>query len=250
MLVHRVIALDVLCIDLMNSKHLLSYRMAEHVEHFIGPEESGESVHHQGHDHGQGHGQGQAFGVDDQQNVPPPNQPYFGFMQGFRPPPTDEEIFVKLKKHGAEEFVGTTDPTVAEEWLRKFERIAERFNCTLEQKLKFATFLLEKDALDWWEIVPGSRNRPMTLTWDDFLYEFKIKYTPPIYRDKKKREFLDLQQNEMSVEEYDLKFTRLSKYAPEEVATEELKRNRFEKGLRLEIREKMAVRPLIYVILK
>ena len=42
----------------------------------------------------------------------------------------------------------------------------------------------------------------------------------------------------------------LSKYAPEEVATEELKRNRFEKGLRLEIREKMAVRPLTYVVLK
>ena len=119
-------------------------------------------MHHQGHDHGQGHGQGQAFGVDDQQNIPPPNQPYLGFMQGFRPPPTDEEIFVKLKKHGAEEFVGTTNPTVAEEWLRKFERIAERFNCTPEQKLKFATFLLEKDALDWWETVPGSRNRPMT----------------------------------------------------------------------------------------
>ena len=54
----------------------------------------------------------------------------------------------------------------------------------------------------------------------------------------------------MSVEEYDLKFTRLAKYAPEEVATEELKRNRFEKGLRLEIREKMAVRPLTYVVLK
>ena len=168
-------------------------------------------------------------------------------MQGFRPPPTDEEIFVKLKKHGAEEFVGTTNPTVAEEWLRKFERISERFNCSPEQKLKFATFLLEKDALDWWEIVPGSRIRPIILSWDDFLHEFEIKYTPPIYRDKKKRQFLDLQQNEMSVEEYDLKFIRLSKYAPEEVATEELKRNRFEKGLRLEIREKMAVRPLTYV---
>ena len=111
--------------------------MVEHGEHFIGPEESGESVN----DHGQGHGQGQAFRVDDQQNVPPPNQPYFGFMQGFRPPPTDEEIFVKLKKHGAEEFVGTTDPTMAEEWLRKFERIAERFNCTPEQKFKVCNFL-------------------------------------------------------------------------------------------------------------
>ena len=54
----------------------------------------------------------------------------------------------------------------------------------------------------------------------------------------------------MSVEEYDLKFTRLFKYAPEEVATEELKRNKFEKGLRLEIREKMAIRPLTYVVLK
>ena len=102
----------------MCSKHLLSYRMAEHGEHFIGPKESVESIH----DHGQ------ALGLDDQQNVPPPNQQFFKFMQGYRPPPTDEEIFVKLKKYGAEEFVGTTDPTMAEEWLRKFERIAERFN--------------------------------------------------------------------------------------------------------------------------
>ena len=47
-LMHRVIALDVLCIGWRCSKHLLSYRMAEHGEHFIGPEESGESVH----DHG------------------------------------------------------------------------------------------------------------------------------------------------------------------------------------------------------
>ena len=46
--------------------------------------------------------------------------------------------------------------------------------------------------------------------------------------------------------DYDLKFTRLSKYAPEEVATDELKMNRFERGLKLEIREKLAVRPLTY----
>ena len=41
-----------------------------HDEHFIGPEESGESVH----DHGP------AFGLDDQQNVPPPNQQFFEFI--------------------------------------------------------------------------------------------------------------------------------------------------------------------------
>ena len=65
MLVHCAFALDVLCIGRMCSKHLLSYRMAEHDEHFIGPEESGESVHD--------HGQSQALGLDDQSNLPPPN---------------------------------------------------------------------------------------------------------------------------------------------------------------------------------
>ena len=39
---------------------------------------------------------------------------------------------------------------------------------------------------------------------------------------------------------------RLSKYAPEEVATDELKRNKFERGLNLEIREKMAIKPPTY----
>ena len=39
---------------------------------------------------------------------------------------------------------------------------------------------------------------------------------------------------------------QLSKYAPEETATEELKRNKFEKGLSLEIREKMAIKPSTY----
>ena len=69
-LVHRIIALDVLCIGQMCSKHLLSYRMAEHGDHFIGPEESAESVYDHGH----------VFGVEGQQNVPPPNQQFFEFM--------------------------------------------------------------------------------------------------------------------------------------------------------------------------
>ena len=54
MLVQCTFALDVLCIGQMCSKYLLSNRMAEHGEHFIGPEESGESMY----DHDQGHGQG------------------------------------------------------------------------------------------------------------------------------------------------------------------------------------------------
>ncbi|KAL0452068.1 UNVERIFIED_CONTAM: hypothetical protein Slati_1184900 [Sesamum latifolium] len=76
--------------------------------------------------------------------------------------------------------------------------------------------------------------------------EFADKYTPPVYRNRKKVEFLELKQNELSVAGYELQFVRLSKYAPEEVSTDELRRDRFERGLRLEIREKIAIKPQSY----
>ena len=157
-----------------------------------------------------------------------------------------DKNYERVRKQGAKVFTGTTDPTIAEEWLRSTERILDRIECTSEQRLKYAVSLLEKDALDWWETVPGSRNRPMTLTWNDFLREFADKYTPPVYKSKKKVEFLELKQNEKSISEYELQFVRLSKYAPEEIATDEMKRDRFERGLKLEIREKMAVKPPTY----
>ncbi|KAL0291147.1 UNVERIFIED_CONTAM: hypothetical protein Sangu_2543700 [Sesamum angustifolium] len=75
--------------------------------------------------------------------------------------------------------------------------------------------LFHKDALDWWETIPGSKNRPITLTWNDFSKEFTDKYTPSVYRNQ-------------------------------EVSTDELRRDRFERGLRLEIREKIAIKPPSY----
>ncbi|KAK4395973.1 hypothetical protein Sango_1751600 [Sesamum angolense] len=67
-----------------------------------------------------------------------------------------------------------------------------------------------------------------------------------ISENRKKVEFLELKQNELSVAGYELQFVRLSKYAPEEVSTDELKRDRFERGLRLEIWEKIAIKPPSY----
>ena len=82
---------------------------------------------------------------------------------------------------------------------------------------------------------------PMILTWADFLRDFAEKYTLVVYRDMKKVEFLKLQQNDLLVIDYKVQFMRLSRYAPEEVATDELKRNRFKRGLKLEIREMLVV---------
>ena len=62
-----------------------------------------------------------------------------------------DKNYEKVRKQCAKVFTGTTDPAVAEEWLRSSERILDMIECTSEQRLKYDASLLEKDALDWWE---------------------------------------------------------------------------------------------------
>ena len=65
-----------------------------------------------------------------------------------------DKNYERVRKQGAKLFTGTTDPAVAEEWLRSTERILDWIECTSKQRLKYAVSLLEKDALDWWETIP------------------------------------------------------------------------------------------------
>ena len=98
----------------------------------------------------------------------------------------------KIRKQSAKAFVGTTNPTIAEEWLRGTQRILNRFDCTSKKKVSYASSLFKQDAFDWWETISGSRNVPMTLTWDEFLRVFTEKYTPTVYQNRKKIKFLEL----------------------------------------------------------
>ena len=51
------------------------------------------------------------------------------------------------------------------------------------------------------------------------------KYMPAIYKARKKLEFPNMKQDDLSAVDYEIQFVRLLKYAPEEVATDELKRD-------------------------
>ncbi|CAA0828786.1 Unknown protein, partial [Striga hermonthica] len=48
------------------------------------------------------------------------------------------------------------------------------------------------------------------LTWSGFKQIVKEKYYPAYYRAQMEREFLDLEQEERSVDEYEREFTRLA----------------------------------------
>ncbi|KAL0404199.1 UNVERIFIED_CONTAM: hypothetical protein Sradi_2060700 [Sesamum radiatum] len=185
-------------------------------ENAAGPTESLESV--QDHDHASEH-----QGLEAQnRNAPQPEvnpfmQQFLEIMQRMapqpqpqsQPQPQDAVIDKKyeiVRRQGAKVFAGTTDPPEAEEWLRNTERLLDRIECTPEQRLRYTVSLFEKDVLEWWETVPGSKNHPITLTWNDFLKEFADKYSPPVYRNHKKVEYLELKQNELSVAGYELQF--------------------------------------------
>ena len=72
---------------------------------------------------------------------------------------------------------------------------------------------------------------PESVTWEFFLAECRKQYVGHIYLSNMRREFHNLKQRQMSVTEYQREFTRLSKYAPEMLVTEEEKCRKFEDGL-------------------
>ncbi|XP_059666532.1 uncharacterized protein LOC132312253 [Cornus florida] len=99
-----------------------------------------------------------------------------------------------------------------------------------------ATFKLVGDALQWWESATTIEERT-SLTYDQFSARFDKKYFSYAIRAAMKKEFLNLDQGNMTVAEYKQQFARLSLFAPEEVDTEMKKRTSFVKGLTWSIKQ-------------
>ena len=105
-----------------------------------------------------------------------------------------------------------------------------QMHCTLDESLECATALLQDEAYQWWVSITRTAP-PGSITWKFFLDEFKKHYVGRIYLANMRREFHNLRQRQMSVIEYQREFTRLRKYAPEILVSEEEKCHRFEDGL-------------------
>ena len=85
-------------------------------------------------------------------------------------PPTERKRnFKELRKLGAVDFYGTTDPAEAELWLERMDHVFEMMDSTPEERYDYSISLLQGGAYSWWKTVPNSRVRPPVLTWDDFL---------------------------------------------------------------------------------
>ncbi|GKU88786.1 hypothetical protein SLEP1_g3007 [Rubroshorea leprosula] len=106
-------------------------------------------------------------------------------------------------------FKGVPDPDVAESWVKNLEKMFKLLKCTDGQKVELAVSTLEGEADDWW-----------TTAQDGFSRRGE-------------------EQDDMTVDEYQAKFSSLMKFAPHLVNDEVKKVRKFQRGLKASIRNKV-----------
>jgi hypothetical protein len=84
---------------------------------------------------------------------------------------------------------------------------------------------------DWWDAYVEAHEEPETINWQEFRNNFRTHLVPFGMMKLRKKEFEDLKHGLMSVNEYVTRFTQLSCYAPDDVDTNENKKDWFLNGL-------------------
>jgi hypothetical protein len=150
----------------------------------------------------------------------------------------DEESRTKLRdfqNSNPPTFTKSTEPLDADDWLQTIESKLEYAGVGANEKVLYATHFLAGAAGAWWENVRAMQPEGQVMTWDAFKTKFCKAHIPSglikIMRDK----FLNLKQGGMSVTEYLDKFTTWGTYAPNDIDTDEKKRERFLNGLQEEL---------------
>ncbi|KAK5842299.1 hypothetical protein PVK06_004637 [Gossypium arboreum] len=139
------------------------------------------------------------------------------------------------------------NPSTAENWMESTKRILQQLDCTPWESLICVVSLLQGEAYLWWESVV--RHLPENpITWDLFQKEFQKKYVGEMYIEDKKQEFLMLQQGDMSVIDYERKFSRLNRYASEFIPTEADSCKRFLQGLQDEIKVQLVSQRITEIV--
>jgi hypothetical protein len=103
--------------------------------------------------------------------------------------------------------------------------------CNNREKVLLASHQLSGPAADWWDAYVEAHEEHESINWPEFRAAFRAHHVPQVVIKLKKKEFQDLKQGSMSVNEYVTKFTQLSRYAPHEVNTIEKKQECFLNGL-------------------
>ena len=65
----------------------------------------------------------------------------------------------EFKRFYPPSFEGSTKPLVAEKWLTEMEKAFRVLRCAKEENVSYATYMLQGDAYDWWQMEEYKNNR-------------------------------------------------------------------------------------------
>jgi hypothetical protein len=135
-----------------------------------------------------------------------------------------------IMSHHPLAFSHAVDPLYANDWLKVTGKKLDITQCNDQEKVLYASGRLEGATFDWWDAFTVAHANVDAITWQEFQVNFHAHHIPSGIM-KLKKEFLSLTQGNMTVSEYYDRFTQLSRYAPEEVDTDEKHQERFLEGL-------------------
>ncbi|KAK1632239.1 hypothetical protein QYE76_006554 [Lolium multiflorum] len=128
-------------------------------------------------------------------------------------------------------FAYAPEPMDAEDWLMDTERKLNTVGCNDQEKVRYATHLLCGPAASWWDNIVAVYPAGKVFTWEEFARKFRESNVPESIVELKRREFESLKQKDKAILTYVREFSKLSRYAVDEVNTDDKKKKRFLRGL-------------------
>jgi hypothetical protein len=128
-------------------------------------------------------------------------------------------------------FSHVVEPMDADIWLMYVKKKLQVVQYNNHEKVLLGSHQLSGPTTDWWDAYREAYEELESINWHEFRAAVRAHHVPQGVIKLKKKEFLDLKQVSMSVNVYVTKFTQLSRYAPNEVDTEEKKLKCFLNGL-------------------
>jgi hypothetical protein len=147
------------------------------------------------------------------------------------PPPPPRDRLREFQRTKPPIFSQALEPMDADDWLKSVEKKLQVVQCNNREKVLLASHQLSAPAANWWDAYVEAHEDPESINWPEFRAAFCAHHVPQGAIMLKKKEFQDLKQGSMFVNEYITKFTQLSCYAPHEVDTDEKKQECFLNGL-------------------
>jgi hypothetical protein len=118
----------------------------------------------------------------------------------------------------------------AKDWLNGVEKKLMIAQCTDHEKVLFAAHQLYGTSANWCDTYCNTHSNFDTVTWNKCKSHFCTHYVPRGTM-KLKKEFANLKQGGMSVNENLNSLIQLARYAPDDINTDEKKHDVFLNGL-------------------